>query len=217
MAQDRRLVLYTDDHWISPYVFSSFVALKEKGITFETRAIALHKGEQHKSEYRDRSLTARVPALDDGDFTLAESSAIIEYIEELFPAPKHPRVFPADIRDRARARQIMAWVRSDLMPIREERSTKTMFYERAKAPLSEKGVEAAGKLLAVADRLIRDGATTLFGAYSIADSDLAFMIQRLLLSGYEAAPKIRAFVDAQWNRPSVQAFVAQKRPPYSQY
>ena len=30
----------------------------------------------------------------------------------------------------------MAWVRSDLMPIREERSTTTMFYERATKPLS---------------------------------------------------------------------------------
>jgi glutathione S-transferase len=218
MPDTPRLVLYADDHWISPYVFSSFVALKEKGVPFETRAIALHRGEQKKPEYRDRTLTARVPALEHGDFVVAESSAIVEYVEELFPAPKHPRLLPADAQDRARARQIMSWIRSDLMPIREERPTTTMFYQRATEPLSEKGVEAAEKLLGVADRLIRDGQTALFGgAYSIADSDLAFMLQRLLLNGHDTKPKIRAFVDAQWARASVREFVDRKRPLYAEY
>lgn len=42
----------------------------------------------------------------------------------------------------------MAWLRSDLMPLREERSTLTMLYEehRAKTPLSEKGEQAAQKV-----------------------------------------------------------------------
>ena len=38
-------------------------------------------------------------------------------------------MLPAAPRDRARARQIMAWIRSDLMPIREERATHTFFYK----------------------------------------------------------------------------------------
>ena len=40
--------------------------------------------------YRDRSLTAKVPALEHDDFWLAESSAIAEYLEEAFPPPGHP-------------------------------------------------------------------------------------------------------------------------------
>jgi len=43
---------------------------------------------------------------------------------------------PASPRDRARARQIMAWIRSDLMSIREERATHTFFYKHPVQPLS---------------------------------------------------------------------------------
>jgi glutathione S-transferase len=42
------------------------------------------------------------------------------FVDEIFPGT---RLYPTDPRDRARARQIQAWVRSDLMPIREERPT----------------------------------------------------------------------------------------------
>ena len=43
-----------------------------------------------------------------------------------FPAPTHPPLLPALPQPRARARQLLAWIRSDLMPIREERATHTM-------------------------------------------------------------------------------------------
>ena len=93
--------------------------------------VPVHEGARAPG-YADRSLTARVPMLRHGDFYLSESSAIVEYLEDAFPGT--PRLLPADVRQRARARQLMAWVRSDLMPIREERSTHTLFYEPAKSP-----------------------------------------------------------------------------------
>src|SRR5262249_29784967 len=73
MSNNAPLKLYTDTLWISPYVFSCFVALHEKGLPFETAPIALQDREQHDPTYRDRSLTARVPAIDDGGFWLSES------------------------------------------------------------------------------------------------------------------------------------------------
>src|SRR5262249_10358379 len=106
-----RLVLYGNAMWSSPYVLSCFVGLTEKKLPFEVQTVALHEGAQRSAAYVQTSFTARVPALVDGDFTLSESSAIIEYLEERWPPPAHPALLPADVQQRARARQIMAWVR----------------------------------------------------------------------------------------------------------
>ena len=215
MAKDS-LTLYVDSFWISPYAFSCFVALKEKGLRFEARTVSLPDKEHHRDDYRRRSLTGRVPALDHGDFSLSESSAIVEYLDEAFPDT--PRALPSAPRDRARARQIMAWVRSDLMPIREERSTTTMFYERATRPLSPAAEEAARRLLSFAEAVVPQGRTSLFGTpWTAADTDLAFMLQRLNLNGYELPRRIRDFVEAQWKRPSVKEWVERERLPYRSY
>jgi glutathione S-transferase len=105
-------------------VFNAFVALKEKGLLFcgylniskgldfESHVVELGKKEQLNPEYFDKSITGRVPSLRHKDFWLAESSAIIEYLDEV-TEPKHS-LFPKDPQQRARARQIMAWLRSDL-------------------------------------------------------------------------------------------------------
>jgi len=207
------LVLYTDAFWISPYVFSVFVGLQEKGVAFETRTVALQHREQHEAAYAGPSLTARVPALADGDFWLSESSAIIEYIDETLPGP---RLLPEAPRERARARQIMAWLRSDLMALRDERPTTTMFYQRADKPLSEAGHNSARKLVRVAERALA-GRSQLFGAFSLADADLAFMLGRLVLNDYPVPAELRAFFDVQWARPSVRDFVDRERIPYVDY
>jgi glutathione S-transferase len=42
------------------------------------------------------------------------------------------------------------------------------------------------------------------------------MLQRLVKTGHVVPETIRAYADAQWQRPAVQEFVHQKRPPYEQ-
>src|SRR5438477_12979776 len=111
------MILYVDRFWISPYVFSCFVALRDKALPFETRDVGLDRGDQKSDDYRARSITGRVPSLTDGDFSLAESQAIVEYLEDVKP---EPHLLPRDAKDRARARQIMGWVRSDLDALRAE-------------------------------------------------------------------------------------------------
>src|SRR5262245_12635085 len=120
---DAVCTLYGENLWISPYVFSSFVALREKGIPFELVELSLGDGQHLAAPLQQRSVTARVPSLEHDGFHLAESSAIAEYLEEVFPPPGAPAVFPAAYRERARARQLMAWLRSDVPVLRDERST----------------------------------------------------------------------------------------------
>ncbi len=211
------LTLYGDSFWISPYVFSCFVALREKGLPFTVTEVSLPAGEQRAPSYRERALTGKVPALVHGDFWLTESSAIVEYLDDVFPAPDHPTVLPAEPSARARARQVMAWIRSDLMALREERPTTTMFYAKAAAPLSPAGDAAAAALLHVADALVPATSPHLFGAWSIADADLTFMLHRLLLNDHPVPARIAEYARAQWQRPSVQEWVAHTRRPFAAY
>jgi glutathione S-transferase len=209
------LTLYRDAFWISPYVFSCFVALEEKGLPYEVKTLSIGDGAHKKPEYANASVTARIPALDHDGFVVAESSAIVEYLEDAFP---QKRVLPTDPKERARARQIMAWIRSDdTFAIREERPTHTMFYEHTNKPLSPAGVKAVTKLFDVCDRLLGPGATSMFGVDTVADADLAFMVQRLLMNGGDVPPKARAFAEAQWKRPAIAKFVALPRQPYVPY
>jgi glutathione S-transferase len=205
-----QLTLYAETLWCSPYAFSSWVALHEKGLPFDVVEVSLLELRHREPPYRDRSITAKVPALSHGEFWLAESSVIAEYLEDVFP--DRPRLFPSDPKARARARQLMAWMRSDLGALREERPTVTMFFERATTPLSPSGEESAALLLRVAGRVLLPGATSLFGAWSLVDSELAFMLHRLLLNGHDVPAGIRAFAETQWARPSVQSFVRHPRP-----
>jgi glutathione S-transferase len=205
--------LYGETLSISPYVFSSWVALREKGVAFEPVAVALIDGAHRAPGYREVSLTSRVPALEHDGFHLAESGAIAEYLEEVFPPPAHPALLPSDRRQRARARQIMGWLRSDLGALRDERSTVTMFYRFRLPPLTAAGERDARKLCEVAEQVLPPGeGQHLFGAWCLADSELAFMLHRLLLNGHEVPPRVRAYAEGQWQRPSVRSFVELPRP-----
>ena len=86
-------VLYVDSLFTSPYALSAFVALSEKGLPFSLKTVDLEAGQQRDAAYMERALTARVPALVEGDFALTESSAITEYLDETFPAPEYIALF----------------------------------------------------------------------------------------------------------------------------
>jgi glutathione S-transferase len=206
--------LYSDRFWISPWVFSCWVALKEKGVPFEVVELGLDRKETRTDSYTRLTTTAKVPALDHDGFVVAESSAILEYIEETWPAP---HMFPVETRPRARARQVMSFLRTDVFVLREERPTSSMFYEHRKGPLSAACQADADKLVQVASAFVHEGATSLFGMWTIADSELAFCLQRLGMNGYALPPRLRPFVEAQWARPSVAEYVAHARSPYVPY
>src|SRR5579863_1783050 len=111
------LTLYIDSHSISPYAFAVFVALEEKRVPYALAHVSLPDKANQRAEYLGPSVTGRVPAIDHDGFWLAESAAIIDYLDEAFPAPAFRRALPEDIRQRARARMVLDWIRSDLMPI----------------------------------------------------------------------------------------------------
>ncbi len=203
------ITLWSDASFFSPYVMSVYVALTEKGIPFSVKRVDLAAGEHHTSAYRELSLTSRVPTLQLDDFLLSESSAIAEHLEERFPAPQFERLYPRDTEKRARARQIQAWLRSDLVALRSERPTEVLFADEKFPPLSADGQAAAQKLITAASSLLQDGQQNLFGEWCIADTDLAIMLNRLALHGDELPPTLADYAHFQWQRASVQLWLAE--------
>nr|WP_315258472.1 glutathione transferase [uncultured Duganella sp.] len=206
-----RFELYVDALHTSPYALSAFVALIEKGLPFSVKTVDLNSGEQKQAGFAGRALTARVPALVDGDFVLTESSAITEYLDESFPPPQYIALYPQERRQRAQARQLQAWLRSDLVPVRTERDTETVFFGKACAPLTATAQTAAAKLVSVASHFVQ-GPQHLFGDWSIADTDLAIMLSRLVRNGDAVPAKLREYVEFQWQRPSVQQWLDRHQP-----
>ncbi|MBK8172343.1 MAG: glutathione transferase [Sandaracinaceae bacterium] len=210
------LTLTGDVFYISPYFFSCFVALREKELPFEVKTLALHTREQDKDGYPIRTLTGRIPSLTHDDIVIAESSAIVEYLEEAFPKTKH--IFPTVATERARARQIMSWLRSDdTLALRDERSTHTIFYAHTNKPLSDAAKRSVEKLFAMCDRLLGERTDGVFDTWTLVDAELAFMLQRLIANGDPVPANLKAFVDGQWKRKSIQEFVDRKRPEYVAY
>ena len=204
------LRLYVDAQFASPYAMSAFVALHEKGLSFEITTVNLAASENLAAGYAGISLTRRVPTLLHDKFSLSESSAITEYVNEVFPGTL---LYPAEPRAKARARQVQAWLRSDLMPIRQERSTEVVFYGSKKSSLSSAALESAEKLFSAAESLLPPGSENVCGQWSIADVDLALMLNRLVLNGDPVPERLAAYAKHQWQRPTVQLWVNQSRPP----
>jgi len=202
------ITLWSDSSYFSPYVLSAYVALAEKGLSFSLKTVDLDSGEHLKPQWQGYGLTRRVPVLEIDGFELSESSAIDEYLEDRFAPPEWERIYPHDLQKRARARQIQAWLRSDLVPIRVERSTDVVFAGVIKPALSAEGLASAQKLIETASSLLAHGNPNLFGEWCIADTDLALMLNRLILNGDEVPPLLVDYAAFQWQRASVQRYVA---------
>jgi glutathione S-transferase len=208
------MLLYVDSNLASPYALVAFVGLLEKGLKFDIKPLELYAKANQDPGFAATSITRRIPTLIHGDFALSESSAICEYIDETFPGT---RLYPSDSRDRARARQIQAWTRSDLMPIRDERPTSIVFCGARRPALSAQAIEAANKLFAAALRLLDGRTDSLFGRWSIADVDLAMMLQRLVAHGDSVPEPLAEYANLQWRRPSVQQWIKHERPRLVEY
>ncbi len=203
------MLLYVDSHFVSPYAMSVFVALREKALLFRVVPLDLAAGASRTGDFAAASITQRVPTLVDDAFTLSESSAIAEYLDEAYPGA---RLYPSGLQARARARQVQAWLRSDLLPLRQERSTEVVFRAPVEQPLSATARAAADRLIAGASALLAHGGPHLFDTWTIADVDLALMLNRLVRNRDAVPQPLADYATRQWQRPSVQEWVTHERP-----
>lgn len=78
----------------------------EAGIALDYQIVDLFTGAQYKPEYAAINPSSQVPVLEDGDFRLTESSAILKYLAEKTGSP----AYPSDLRKRARINERMDWL-----------------------------------------------------------------------------------------------------------
>ena len=201
--------LFVDSKFVSPYALSAFVALRVKGLDFELETIDLTTQQNLTDNFFQTSATGRVPTLVDGNFSISESSAIAEYLEDLQPTPN---LYPKSILDRAKARQIQAWLRSDLLALRQDRPTEVIFYKPTASELTQAGKLASEKLIKTANLLLSDQRANLFGSWTIADVDLALMLNRLIFNGDPVPESLKTYAAQQWQHPAVQEWMTFKRP-----
>jgi len=200
------LVLYADDDFMSPWVFHAMIALAEMRVPYRLEARHLPIEPPLRDDMRERALLAKVPCLVHGDFWLTESAAISEYLLDAFPDA--PRVLPSDVRERARARQVMSWLRTSLMGLREDRPTSSVFSRPVHTALSEKGRRDADELIRITQQLLVADRQTLFSQWSVADADLALALMRLCANGDSLPQRVIDYTLAQWGRQSVRQYVA---------
>lgn len=209
------LILYVDAFWANAWDCGPFVALREKGVAFSTAIGVLREGAGVTPFIREQTLTGLAPALQHGDFWVSESLAIIEYVEDTFAPPRYPRLFPEATRTRARARQLMSWLRMEHEPLRKERGSAMLFYPKpSPPPLSPVAARIAAELIAVVERLAPSPEGALFGEWCIADVDVSFALMRLIRTGHDVPAPLRAYAEAVWRRPSVAEYVEHRRPPH---
>lgn len=153
----------------------------------------------------DWSGAGRVPVLRDGDLTVWESIAIIEYLADKFPAKP---IWPSDSRARALARAVSAEMHAGFASLRGEMPMNA----RRRYEKFSYGAETAADIARIqqlwGDCLARSGGPFLFGAFCAADAMFAPVISRFRTYGVAMDAASAAYADAAWDLPAVKQWLA---------
>ena len=102
------------------------IALNLKGLDYEYVPIDLRSEQHLGDEYRALDPQGLVPALVDNGRVLIQSPAIIEWLEERYPAPP---LLPSDPEARARVRALAAIVGCDIHPVNNRRILEALRHD----------------------------------------------------------------------------------------
>jgi glutathione S-transferase len=83
----------------------------EQGVDIDFQVVDLFTGEHYKDAYSAINPNHLVPVLEDGDFRLTESSAILKYLAD----KTQSKTYPTDLRMRARVNERMDWINTQLV------------------------------------------------------------------------------------------------------
>jgi len=125
--------------WRSLASYRVRVALRLKGLHFEERSVDLLAGAQLSDEFAQVTALRAVPVLEIDGTTLAQSLAILEYLEET--RPEVP-LLPADPMERAAARSMALATIADAHPLIVPRVRR---YLGERLSLGHDGIEAWGR------------------------------------------------------------------------
>jgi glutathione S-transferase len=180
-----------------------WLALKAAGIAFNEIFIPLYTGDADKKRILSFTHSGKVPVLIDGDITVWDSLAIIEYAAERFP---EANLWPQDRASRAHARSISAEMHSGFAALREECGMNLHRPVGAKTLSPQATADIARIQEMWAECRERYGKTGpyLFGSFSGADAMYAPVVYRFRSYAIEVAPEVRDYMDAMMALPAFQ-------------
>lgn len=196
---------------VSPFVRKLLGYLGEKGIDFELKGVGV--GDPDPG-FRAASPLGKMPAMVDGDFSLADSSAIIHYLEAKHP---EPALIPVDAKERGR----VIWWEEFGDTVFAACSGK-MFFNRIVAPkfMGRPGDLAAAaaaeaeelpKLLAYLESAIPDSGFLVGNRLTLADLAVASPLMNFRHCGARidpaVHPKIAVWSEAVLSRPSLAPWI----------
>jgi glutathione S-transferase len=187
----------------SSWSMRPWLAMRANGIAFEEIFIPLYTGAADKQRILDATRSGKVPALIDGDLTVWDSLAIIEYIAEIFP---EKRLWPADKIGRAQARSISAEMHSSFMALRSECGMNL----RRPIGAIELSADARDNIARIQEiwtdcreRYGKSG-PFLFGAFGAADAMFAPVIHRFRTYAVPVTPPVWDYMDTMMALPAFQ-------------
>jgi len=192
----------------SSWSMRPWLAMRAGGIAFDEVFIPLYTGiNADKERILNFTGSGKVPALVDGDVTVWDSLAIIEYVAERFPEAK---LWPQDIGVRAHARSISAEMHSGFLPLRSE-CGMNLHRPIGAIALSADAQANIARVQQIwgecRERYGRSG-PFLFGAFTAADAMFAPVVHRFRTYAIEVTPVVQAYMDtmmalpafAEWTR-----------------
>ena len=187
----------------SSWSMRPWLALRANNIAFEEIFIPLYTGAADKQRILDVTRSGKVPALVDGDITVWDSLAIIEYLAERSP---QARLWPEDRAARAHARSISAEMHSGFMALRNE---CPMNLHRPIKPVAlsddaRANIARVQQIWGECRQRYGKSGPFLFGAFSGADAMFAPVVYRFHTYAIEVTPAVADYMKAMMAHPAVQ-------------
>ena len=185
----------------SSWSMRPWLALRASNIPFEEIFIPLYTGQADKDRLLSFSRSGKVPALIDGDLTIWDSLAIIEYLAERFPEAK---LWPQDRAARAHARSISAEMHSGFLPLRNE-CGMNLHRPIGGIALSEDARANIARVEEIwsdcRERYGKQG-PFLFGAFSGADAMYAPVVHRFRTYAVKVGRVVQAYMETMMALPA---------------
>ena len=200
---------------MSPFVRKSLAFAAEKGIAVESVPAGMGGG---PADFKSASPFGKIPALKDGDFLLADSTAIVTYLEAV---KAEPNLIPVEAKARAKAIWYDEYADTILVG-----AAGPMFFNRLVMPrfMGQPGDEAAAahaeanllpKAVDYRESIIPASGYLLEDRLTLADISVASPFVNLMHVGWtlNAAthPRAAAYVAAILGRPSFAGYVAAEK------
>jgi glutathione S-transferase len=186
----------------SSWSMRPWLAMRANGIVFEEIFVPLYTGNvADKERILSFSASGKVPALIDGDVTVWDSLAIIEYLAERFP---DAGLWPDDRAERAYARAVSAEMHSGFLALRNECGMNLHRPIRAVA-LSQDAQANVARIEAIWVECRERYGTRgpfLFGAFGAADAMFAPVVHRFRTYAIPVAPKAQAYMETMMALPA---------------